>query len=211
MPSNKILKLTLTFLVFVTLATSLVVGALLVNKEDALTESSAWVSASALHVERDIQLPKKEPTGEGLPVSIEIPEIGVDAPVVAVGLTPQGKMAVTNNPDDVAWYQPGPRPGEIGSAVLAGHYGTWASGEGSVFDDLHTLRKGDKVSVIDDNGVSTTFVVRESKRYEPDADATDVFESDDGKAHLNLITCEGTWNDTAQRYSKRLVVFTDKE
>ncbi|MFZ2299818.1 MAG: class F sortase [Candidatus Moraniibacteriota bacterium] len=54
-------------------------------------------------------------------------------------------------------------------------------------------------------------MVRESRSFDPDADALDVFSSDDGKAHLNLITCEGVWDKASKRYSKRLVVFTDKE
>jgi sortase A len=147
----------------------------------------------------------------GDPVRIKIPAIDVDADIDYVGVTPDGKMDITKDPEDAAWYEPGTRPGEIGSAVIAGHYGTWADGQGSVFDLLHTLEEGDKIYVEDEEGRETTFVVRESRRYDPDADATDVFTSDDGKAHLNLVTCEGEWNTEAERYSKRLVVFADKE
>jgi sortase A len=145
------------------------------------------------------------------PVRIRIPAINVDAAIDYVGITSEGKMDITKDPEDAAWYEPGTRPGEVGSAVIAGHYGTWADGQGSVFDQLHTLEKGDKIYVEDSVGNETTFVVRESRRYDPDADATDVFTSDDGEAHLNLVTCEGEWNTEAERYSKRLVVFADKE
>jgi sortase A len=158
-----------------------------------------------------ITLAQKESGDSNLPVRIKIPRIDVDAAIDYVGLTPEGKMDITDDPEDGAWYEPGPRPGEVGSAVIAGHYGTWADGQGSVFDLLHTLKKGDKVYVEDKAGNEVTFVVRESRRFEPDADATDVFTSDDGEAHLNLVTCEGEWNTEEERYSKRLVVFTDKE
>jgi len=154
---------------------------------------------------------KQEQTNSGLPVRLKIPGINVDAPVQYVGLTPDGAMDVPKSPDEVAWYERGQRPGEKGSAVIAGHYGRWENGQGSVFDDLHTLRKGDKLSITDDKGVTTTFVVRESRRYDPAADASDVFGSSDGQAHLNLITCEGVWNETQKSYSDRLVLFTDKE
>jgi len=40
--------------------------------------------------------------------------------------------------------------------------------------------------------------------------ATDVFTSSDGKAHLNLITCDGIWDKNAAQYSERLVVFADR-
>jgi LPXTG-site transpeptidase (sortase) family protein len=158
--------------------------------------------------ENIITLPKQE---YGLPVRLRIPAINVDAAVKSLGLTPQGNMDIPNGPDDVAWYNLGNRPGENGSAVIAGHYGTWKNGKGSVFDNLHKLIKGDKLYIEDEKGVTITFVVRESRSFEPNADAEEVFGSDDEKLHLNLITCEGIWNKDSKSYSKRLVVFTDKE
>jgi hypothetical protein len=53
-------------------------------------------------------------------------------------------------------------------------------------------------------------VVREIQRYDPNADASSVFSSNDGKSHLNLITCEGIWDEVSQSYPQRLVIFTDK-
>jgi sortase (surface protein transpeptidase) len=125
-------------------------------------------------------------------------------------MTADGAMDIKKNPDDVAWYNLGARPGNIGSAVIAGHYG-WENGKGSVFNELHTLQPGEEVSVTDERGGKVTFIVRESRRYDPDADASAVFLSNDGKSHLNIITCEGIWNAKQQTYSGRLVVFTDKK
>jgi len=146
----------------------------------------------------------------GAPVRLKIPKITVDAAIEYVKIAPDGKMDTPKNLDDVAWYEPGVRPGEEGSAVIAGHYG-WVKGKGLVFGDLHTLRMGDKIYIEDDTGKVISFVVRESRRYDPEADTEDVFVSNDGKAHLNLITCDGSWNTAQQSYSERLVVFADKE
>lgn len=146
----------------------------------------------------------------GLPVRLTISTIGVDAAVEYVGVTPDGAMDVPKGPQDVAWFQFGPHPGEIGSAVIAGHYG-WKDNMPAVFDDLSKLRKGDAIYIEDERGVLTTFIVRESRLLGEDEDASSVFVSSDGKAHLNLITCEGVWNAAAKSYSKRLVVFADKE
>jgi sortase A len=153
---------------------------------------------------------EQEKVNAGLPVRLKIPGINIDAAVEYVGLTPEGTMDVPKGPDDVAWFERGQRPGERGSAVMAGHYDL-KNGEAGPFDNLRTLRPGDKVYVEDDTGEIISFVVRESRTYDPKADASDVFGSHDGKAHLNLITCEGEWDTRAQQYSKRLVVFTDKE
>ena len=147
----------------------------------------------------------------GLPVRLKIPGIDVDASFEYVGLTSEGEMGAPDGPHNVAWFELGPRPGDNGSAVIAGHYGLWKSGEGSVFDNLNKLREGDVVYIETDKGENISFIVRESRIFDPDADASDVFTLNDGKAHLNLVTCEGVWDDVLKTYHKRLVVFTDKE
>lgn len=166
-------------------------------------------NSSAPIIEDAITPSKQEQASVGLPMRLKIPGINVDAAVEYVGLTSDGTMNIPKNPDDVAWFKLGPRPGEKGSAVIAGHYG-WGDGKASVFDNLYKLRKGDKLYVEDDKGAIIPFVVRESRRYNPGADASNVFDSNDGKSHLNLITCEGVWDKISQSYSERLVVFTDK-
>jgi LPXTG-site transpeptidase (sortase) family protein len=80
-----------------------------------------------------------------------------------------------------------------------------------VFDNLHELAKGDVIYVENASGTTMTFVVQTIKTYDQNADAGAVFSSSDGLAHLNLITCEGTWNATEKSYSNRIVVFADEE
>jgi LPXTG-site transpeptidase (sortase) family protein len=161
--------------------------------------------------ETGIQIFQQSSLVVGQPVRLIIPDINVDAAFEYVGLTSEGAMGAPNGPHNVAWFELGPRPGENGSAVIAGHYGRWKTGEGSVFDDLNKLEKGDILYIETDRGESISFIVREFKSYEEDADASDVFILNDGKAHLNLITCEGVWDEVLKTYHKRLVVFTDKE
>ncbi|MFH1193845.1 MAG: class F sortase [bacterium] len=146
----------------------------------------------------------------GFPARLKIPSINTEALIESAGLAPDGAMDVPKDRDNAAWFNLGPRPGENGSAVIAGHYG-WKDGKRSVFDNLYKLRKGDKIYIEDDKGVIITFVVRESRRYNPEADASGVFGSNDGKPHLNLITCEGSWDEDSKSYLNRLVVFADKE
>jgi len=146
----------------------------------------------------------------GLPIRLIIPTVNVDSSIEYVGVASDGTMEVTNSPINVAWFKFGPRPGENGSSVIAGHYG-WKNGIPAVFDNLHEIQKGDKLYIEDDNGVTVTFVVREVRSYDPKADASNVFGSSDGKAHLNLVTCDGPWNRTLKSRPSRIVVFTDKE
>jgi LPXTG-site transpeptidase (sortase) family protein len=161
-------------------------------------------------IEDYVDVSNQEQEGLGLPLHLKIPVINVDATIEYVGLTSDGAMDVPKGPNDVAWFQLGVRPGETGSAVVSGHYG-WKDNIPAVFDNLHKLQKGDRIYIEDDKGVIITFVVRESKLYNWDANASGVFDSSDGKAHLNLVTCEGSWDKVQRNYSNRLVVFADKE
>jgi LPXTG-site transpeptidase (sortase) family protein len=94
--------------------------------------------------------------------------------------------------------------------VIDGHFG-WRDGLPAVFDNLHKLQKGDKLYVEDKKGLTVTFVVSKLQTFGQDESAPNVFISNDKKAHLNLITCHGIWDNAQRSYSNRLVVFADKE
>lgn len=142
----------------------------------------------------------------GIPERLEIPSIGVDAAVEHVGVNSKGIMDVPVNGRDVGWFYPGPRPGEKGSAVIAGHLDN-KDGSNAVFANLNKLKQGDHIYVIDSNGTSTVFIVQGSSEYNVGY-ADDVFSRNDG-TYLNLITCDGVWDGTKKSYSERLVVFAD--
>ena len=144
---------------------------------------------------------------QGLPVRIEIPIIGVDSFIEDAYITSEGAMEVPSGTVDVAWFALGPQPGQKGSAVIGGHFGI-ENGVPFVFYNLSKLKAGDKVYIIDDKGDTLTFVVNTSTLFAANADATNVFTSSDGLAHLNLITCEGIWNEISGEYPDRTVVFT---
>ncbi|HAU66160.1 MAG: hypothetical protein A2017_16290 [Lentisphaerae bacterium GWF2_44_16] len=144
-----------------------------------------------------------------LPMRLQISRIGVDAPIQNVGLAADGSMDVPKNPFDTGWYELGPRPGEMGSAVIAGHVDS-PTGDAGVFADLDNLTIGD-IIIVENEGMSLSFRVREIRIYPAGADATEIFTSIDDKAHLNLITCNGTWDTNTNQYTDRLVIFTDKE
>ncbi len=143
------------------------------------------------------------------PSLLVIPKLNINASIEEVGMTPEGAMDVPQKPDDTAWFNLGTVPGAVGSSVIDGHSG-WKNNRPAVFDGLGKLSPGDEIYVHDTNGAVITFVVRETKDYNPLQDASGVFGSNDGTSHLNLITCAGAWNDAERTHSKRLVVFADK-
>ncbi len=139
------------------------------------------------------------------PVRLIIPSLGVDAAVEAVGLHAAGDMRAPDNAFDVAWYDPGPAPGQAGSAVIAGHINTRYSAHG-VFEHLGDLNSGDKVEVQTASGAQLTFTVTGKQYLAYNAPAPLVFAAA-GEKNLNLITCAGTWMPAKHVYDERLVVF----
>ena len=166
---------------------------------------SGWVPPTA----NVTTVHKQETVRTGLPVRLKIPKLNVNAGLDYVGLTVAGELGVPKGPASAGWYVLGPRPGEKGNAVIDGHFG-YKNNIPAVFDNLHTLQKGDNLYVDDEKGKTVTFVVRELRTYGQNEDAASVFVSSDTKAHLNLITCQGAWNSAQKSYSNRLVVFADE-
>lgn len=143
----------------------------------------------------------------GIPVGILIPEIDVRADIQSLGVDTKGEMEVPTNAYDVGWFKLGSRPGEVGSAVIAGHIDT-KNGLVGVFANLHRLKEGNIIYVEDDMGEMYIFIVRDIRILSPGF-ADDVFSRNDSQ-HLNLITCDGVWDKNKMSYDKRLVVFADR-
>ncbi|MEU5717398.1 class F sortase [Streptomyces sp. NPDC020403] len=131
------------------------------------------------------------PLPRSAPVRIRIPRIGVDAPMVRLGLRADGSLEVPPARDRnlAGWFAKGTPPGAKGTAIVAGHVDD-AEGP-SVFYALGSLKKGDGVEVDRGDGSTAVFAV----------DAVEVYANDDfpdrrvygpsPDASLRLITCGG--------------------
>ncbi|MFD7258567.1 class F sortase [Streptomyces sp. NPDC059874] len=143
-----------------------------------------------------------------VPDHIEIPDIGVDAPLDTVGLDAQGVMREPDfaKPKDAAWYENGPTPGEPGAAAIVGHMDTPQVAK-AVFFDLKKLKKGEEIDVHRADGTTAVFSVDEVDTFKKDAFPTDkVYGDTRGKAELRVITCGG--HLTADRHwDANVVVF----
>ena len=142
------------------------------------------------------------------PVKINIKSIGINAPIESVGIL-NGAMAVPTFAHNVGWYSLGTKPGDVGSAVLAGHV-NWKNGEDAVFTNLEDVKIGDVINITDNYGKVVNFAVTDIQSFPIYKDTTEIFSNSDGIVRLNLITCNGTWNDWLDTHNSRLVVFTEK-
>lgn len=150
---------------------------------------------------------QRSPALLSMPATLDIPTLHINAPIEPVGKDVDGNMDTPRNPQFVAWYEPGTRPGEVGNAVFAGHVDD-VKGQPAVFSKLNTLKIGDVVKVKTVNNVSSTFKVTAIKEYPYDKAPLEEIFGETKEKHLNLITCKGTWNKTTQNYSHRLVIYT---
>ncbi len=139
-----------------------------------------------------------------LPVRMSIPAIGVNARFEYVGQTADGAMDVPKDPRDVAWYSLGPRPGELGNAVVAGHV-DWG-GKLAVFWGLKQLKAGNSVEVVAADGRKYEFIVQWVRQFDPaQASVQEVFRQSND-TELTLITCGGVFDHQTRQYLSREVV-----
>lgn len=150
--------------------------------------------------------PAEELTGV-IPALIEIPAIGESAEVIEVGLTSDGAMEAPANIYQIGWYAPGTMPGNPGNAVMAGHVDGMTSP--GTFYNLKKLKPGDEIHITGTEGQKLTFIVTETASYVPEEAPFEKIFGDSPEAHLNLITCTGTFNEKTGDYEERLVVYTD--
>ncbi len=138
------------------------------------------------------------------PNTLSIPKLSVLAEVREVGITSRGNMGTPDSYENVGWYKYGPLPGEVGSAVMAGHVDDGLSLPG-VFANLQNLAIGDDVFVTTKGGTPLRFVVSEINTYDFDDRNTNVFTEDNRKL-LRLVTCVGTWVPEEKTHDERLVI-----
>jgi sortase (surface protein transpeptidase) len=138
-----------------------------------------------------------------VPARLVIGSIGVDAPVEQVARDQHNNMGVPAVASHVAWYSPGPAPGEAGDAVIDGHL-DWTTGP-AVFWNLGKLHAGDEIQVVGQDGAVLRFAVTRAIRVPYTSPPAGLF-STGGPAHLSLITCAGSWDAGKKTYQERLVV-----
>jgi len=142
-------------------------------------------------------------------VRLLVPAIGINAPIESVGVRTDGTMETPRQSpwNDVGWYNAGPRPGEQGSAVIAGHLDR-PGGNPAVFWHLRDLHVGDTVQVVDAQGKTLHFHVTRIGFYPPqEAPVQDIYGNTAGR-FLNLMTCAGDWIPTEHQTALRIVVYT---
>jgi sortase (surface protein transpeptidase) len=139
------------------------------------------------------------------PVYLSIPVIDVHTRLIRLGLTAQGTLQVPTSTAVAGWYTRSPRPGQVGSAIIAGHIDSYR-GPG-VFFRLRLLHPGDRVYVRHANGTLSVFRVYAKHFYPKDRFPTQVVYGPAPDPELRLITCGGTFDPAIGSYLSNVVVY----
>jgi hypothetical protein len=162
-----------------------------------------WIGWLLVMIGR-LDQPSPHPTAPTGPATISIPAIGVQAPIVAVGLQADGAMQLPD-PDQVGWYKRGPRPGAPGPAVLFGHVDDRTGP--AVFYRLRELRPGDEILIGQSDGTTTRFLVGRLERHPKTALPTSRIWTTATGRWLRLITCGGPFNRATGHYLHNVIVY----
>jgi sortase family protein len=143
-----------------------------------------------------------------LPVSVEIPAIGVHSVLLRVGVKPDGTMQVPpvqRRPNAAAWYKYSVTPGQIGTSVIEGHVDNDQGA--AVFFRLGALRPGDLVNVRRADGITAVFRVTGVRQYPKSQFPAKTVYRATRYAGLRLITCGGAFDYATSQYLSSTVVF----
>ena len=143
-----------------------------------------------------------------LPLSVEIPAIGVKSRLLDLGVNADGTIQVPSlytRADEAAWYKYSATPGQIGASVIEGHVDGYHGP--AVFFRLGALRPGDRIDVSLADGITAVFRVTGVRQYLKSKFPSKAIYGTPGYAALHLITCGGAFDYATGHYLSSTVVF----
>ncbi len=145
--------------------------------------------------------------------SVLIPAARIRADVVGLGNTAEGALGAPDSPDVVGWWRDGPEPGERGNVLFAGHR-DFTDIDGNVGTgvawELPNVEVGDSILVVDHEAqVTFVYTVRETLTVAYNDPDVGRFLRSSSAAMVTLITCEGSFDGDARRYSSRRIVIAE--
>ena len=165
------------------------------------TASSAVIPVSGWELRAELPVPTAAPTPTVVadtsepPTRLAIEAIGVDAPVINLGLDPELIPEVPSTGAEVGWYDFSAKPGTGSNVVLAGHV-TWDK-RPAVFWSLGEIKEGDLIHLTTGRGDQMVYEVTANLLVDPsDPESLQLIYPTDTEM-LTLVTCGGTFNRDA--------------
>lgn len=185
-------------------------AALLAGCAGAQGDGDAAPPATATNTAPHARAPAESarPLARSVPVGLRIPALGVDTPVMDLGLASDGTVEVPPVTDDdrAGWYRHSPTPGQVGPSVILGHVTVGRYGDG-VFRHLARLHRGDRIEARLRNGTAAEFAVTAVRTVAKADFPTDDVYGDVAGPELRLITCGGPRD--GEEYRDNVIVFAE--
>jgi LPXTG-site transpeptidase (sortase) family protein len=151
------------------------------------------------------------------PIHISISRIGIDAPIIVMGLDSRNYPEVPDSGSEVAWYTFSAPPGSGSNAVFSGHvdWYYWGLPGAGVFYHLRELQIGDEISLKLDDGSQLRYMVTGNVAVAYDDPNVVKVMDPTSRDVITLITCGGTWlrdysNPSGGNYSHRVIVRAER-
>jgi Sortase domain len=139
------------------------------------------------------------------PTWLSIPSLAIRTRLIHLGVNRDGTLQVPSSTTVAGWYTGSPRPGTIGSAIIAGHVDS-RTGPG-IFFWLRALHRGDRIYVGRADGTMAVFTVTKIRKFAKDEFPTAAVYGPVPDAELRLITCGGIFDRSHGSYLSNVVVF----
>jgi hypothetical protein len=139
------------------------------------------------------------------PVRLRIPSIDVDSGLEDLGRAADQSIEVPRQPSSAGWWAGGPRPGQVGPAVILGHVDSKTGP--AVFFRLGELGAGAEVLVERTDGTTARFLVTRLARYQKSEFPSELVYYPTLEPELRLVTCGGPFDPSTGHYRDNLVVF----
>lgn len=149
----------------------------------------------------------EHPVVEAIPLRVRIPEIGIDADMIDLGLNTDGTLEVPSNYAQTGWYTGRSTPGETGPSVVVGHVDSYSGP--AVFYRLSELEVGHTIEIDRSDGLVALYRVSKTALVDKDEFPTNQVYGDTAEPTLRLITCGGDFNRSAKSYQGNLIVYAE--
>jgi hypothetical protein len=187
------------------------------DRMDATTRPRPQPEASPTQPQASPTQPEASPTAapdllaaarDREPTSLNIPDLGVDSPVVTTSMDASRSLVVPEDVMETGWYDGSRRLGaSYGSTVIVGHRDSATQGSGALFG-IEEIPLGATITVTAQDGTAHEFIVDSVEFIDKDSlpqEAPRIF-THRGPYRLVLITCGGAFDESIRSYESNVVI-----
>jgi len=139
---------------------------------------------------------------------IVIPKLLINTPLEAKGTTASGEILTPTKSTNVSWFKDGVKPGQNGSVLMAGYYGSESAG---ILKDANKLIAGDEIEVRYRGGKTQKYKVLDKKQYQPNEEIeAELLKKEDAK-YLSLFLVTNPSLGKIGLESQRMVIYAKSE